>query len=43
MALSAFLSCQTPTIALAIRMSNITNGSTKAVTVSSVSSKKAKT
>ena len=39
----AFLTCQTPTMALAIRMSRMTNGSTKAVIESSSSSKKANT
>ena len=39
---SAFLSCQTPTQALAIKMSKMTKGSTKAV-IESSSSKKAKT
>ena len=43
MASSAFLSCQTPTMALAMRISKMTKGSTNAVTVSSFSSKKAKT
>ena len=39
----AFLTCQTPTTALAIKMSRMTNGSTNAVIESSSSSKKAKT
>ena len=39
----AFLTCQTPTMALAIKMSRMTNGSTKAVIESSSSSKKANT
>lgn len=38
-----FLTCHTPTMALAIRMSKITKGSTKAVIVSSPSSNQAKT
>lgn len=37
------LTCQTPTIALAIRISNITKGSTNAVMVSSPSSNQAST
>lgn len=40
---SAFRSCQTPTTALAIRMSRMTKGSTKAVNASSCSSNKANT
>ena len=38
-----FLTCHTPTMALAIRMSKITKGSTKAVIVSSPSSNQART
>ena len=37
------ITCQTPTMALAMRMRRMTKGSTKAVTVSSSSSKKANT
>jgi len=40
---SAFRSCQTPTTALAMRMSRMTKGSTKAVNASSCSSNKANT
>lgn len=38
-----YFTCQTPTMALAIRISKITKGSTKAVKASSCSSNKAKT
>jgi hypothetical protein len=37
------LTCHTPTMALAMRISNITKGSTKAVIWSSCSSNKART
>uniref|UniRef100_A0A224XX29 Uncharacterized protein n=1 Tax=Panstrongylus lignarius TaxID=156445 RepID=A0A224XX29_9HEMI len=40
---SAFLSCHTPTMALAIRIRRITKGSTKAVSWSSCSSNNART
>jgi len=43
MADSALRSCQTPIIAFNTKISRITNGSTNAVTLSSPSSKKAKT